>query len=65
MALNFKEQTALFMTSNFLWIFSCSSTDHQNRSFLDKSLESLSNAGLTPIPRDLSIKEALHGKILK
>ena len=55
MTLKFKEQTALFMASNFLWIFLFRSTDHQTSCILDKSFESFSNAGLTLIPRALSV----------
>ena len=56
MTLKFKERTAHFMASNFfVWIFLFSSTDHPNRSVLDKGLESFSYAGLTLIPLALYV----------
>ena len=55
MTLKFKEQTALFIASNFFVdIIVFRSTDHQSRSILDKSL-CFSYAGLTLIPRALSV----------
>ena len=55
MALKFKEQPALFMASNFFVDIFSRSTNHRNRSVLDKSFESFSYAGLTLIPRALSV----------
>ena len=39
----------------FLWIFLFRSTELQNSSILDKSFESFSYAGLTLVPRALSV----------
>ena len=55
MTLKFKKKIALFMASNFFVDIFFRSTDHRNRSILDKSFESFSYAGLTLIPRALSV----------